>query len=311
MQIFAAESHAPRSRRTLDIAIVVVGSVLIAGLILISDDRSELEERWFEFASEIPDWIAWFADAVYLTGWIYFLFLIIGLGLVARQRHDLLRDMLVALALPIAVTFLLAQLVSNEWPDLAILMEEGEIADTFPALSVTMITAVHATASPSLSRPLRHFGWAIVLLASFASLVANFLLVRDVMGALLLGWTVAALVHLMFGTPAGRPTLNRIRTAAADLGVTVTDLAYDVVQPPSVTVAEGTDDQGRSLRIMVLGRDAASDDWLNRAWRYAWYHESGSPFGAGRNGNTTVMIDKVAGMINAAPTPITARRAMS
>ena len=62
----------------------------------------------------------------------------------------------------------------------------------------------------------------------------------------------------------------------------VTELDYTAVQPPSFTVAEGSDDKGEPIRVTVLGRDAASDDWLNKAWRFAWYHESGSPFGAGR-----------------------------
>lgn len=282
MQIFAAEAHAPRTRRSIDVAVVVVGVLLIAGLILITDDRAALEEQWLAFVEDIPTWVQWFADALYLSAWIYFLFLIIGLGLVARHRHDLLRDMVVALALTLGAAVLLTLIVSDEWPDLALFTGEGAIADSFPALSITMFTAAHATASPYLGRPLRRFGWTIILLASFASLFANLLLVRDVIGALLVGLVSAAVVHLVFGSPAGRPTLRRIAAAAAEIGVEVSGMVYAATQPESFSIVEATTSEGDPVRLSVLGRDAGSDNWVDQAWRFAWYEEAVSPFGAGR-----------------------------
>ena len=45
--------------------------------------------------------------------------------------------------------------IDGEWPDIPLFMAEGETADTFPALTITTLTAVHSTAAPHLSRPLR------------------------------------------------------------------------------------------------------------------------------------------------------------
>ena len=44
----------------------------------------------------------------------------------------------------------------------------------------------------------------------------------DILGALFLGWGVAALVHLAFGSPGGRPTKPQVAASLAELGVACT-----------------------------------------------------------------------------------------
>ena len=46
----------------------------------------------------------------------------------------------------------------------------------------------------------------------------------DALGGLLLGITAGAAVLVVFGSPAGRPTIEEVRTSLTDLGYDVADL---------------------------------------------------------------------------------------
>ena len=88
-QVFASESHAPRARRTVDAAAAVVGVALVTFLAAVGDDPSDLEENWEQFAATLPGWLQWLAEVGYFLAGTYLLTLIVGVGLVAKQRKDL------------------------------------------------------------------------------------------------------------------------------------------------------------------------------------------------------------------------------
>ena len=89
---------------------------------------------------------------------------------------------------------------------------------TFPVISLAVVTAVVATAAPYLVRGLRRVVLIVPFVAAFAALTSPDGLPIDVLGALVLGVTVAAAVHVAFGSPEGRPTLAQVVAAAAQLG---------------------------------------------------------------------------------------------
>jgi hypothetical protein len=280
-QVFASESHAPRARRAVDALIVGAGAVLLVGLAAVADDSSTLEQSWSQLAEALPGWLQWLAEVTYFLGALYLIVLIVGVGLVARQRKDLLRDLLVALVLSAGLVVALGQIVDGEWPDV-VWFDQSRTASTYPALLITVLTAVHVTAAPHLSRPLRRLGWWVVLGPAAAALLANLTTVRDTAAALIAGVAVGALAHLIFGSPAGRPSLGRVASALAELGVTAIDLAFVPVQSDASTGLSATGSDGERLQIEVYGRDAARSQRLSRAWRIAWYRDSPEPSGSGR-----------------------------
>ena len=75
-----------------------------------------------------------------------------------------------------------------------------------------MAVAVITVASPYLARPTRRVGQGIVLLLAIATMYIGKSLPTDVVGAIVLGWGVAALVHFIFGTAARRPTVEQVNT---------------------------------------------------------------------------------------------------
>jgi hypothetical protein len=194
-QVFASESHAPRARRAVDAAVAFVGAALVVALAAVADDNSGLEQSWSRLAESLPGWLQWLAGVTYFLGAVYLGILIVGVGLIARQRKDVLRDILAAGVLSIVVVIALARIVSGTWPEI-VLFDLSGTAVTYPAMFITILTAVAVTASPHLSRPLRRTGRWVVLAAALAALLANLTEVRDTVAALIAGVAIGALVHL-------------------------------------------------------------------------------------------------------------------
>jgi uncharacterized protein (TIRG00374 family) len=280
-QVFASESHAPRARRAVDAATVVVGAVLIAGLAVVAEDRATLEQSWQELAEALPGWVQWLAEVTYFVAGSYLVVLVIGVGLVARRRKDLLRDLLVGAALSIGLAVVLARVVSGGWPDV-VFLEPSSTATTYPALFITLLTAVHVTAAPHLSRPVRRLGWWIVVAVVAAALLANLTQVRDSVAAVIAGVTIGALVHLVFGSPAGRPSRGRVASALTELGVSANDLTFEPDQDGTATGLTAIGAGGEPLHVLVYGRDAARSQRIARAWRVAWYRDPPDPSGSSR-----------------------------
>jgi hypothetical protein len=100
---------------------------------------------------------------------------------------------------------------------------------------------------------------------------------KDVIGAVVLGWLIAAGVHLAFGSRGGRPTAAQIAVIMRWLGVRVTDIELADRQPPDATVFSARDADGL-LRIEVIGRDEVEAQLLARGLRYAFHRDAVPPF---------------------------------
>ena len=62
-----------------------------------------------------------------------------------------------------------------------------------------------AVASPYLTRPMRRLDQLLMLVLAFASLYLGTALPDGALAAVALGWAVAAMVHLVFGSPGDGP----------------------------------------------------------------------------------------------------------
>ncbi len=96
------------------------------------------------------------------------------------------------------------------------------------------------------------------------------------MAAIVLGWGVAALVHLIFGTAARRPTVEQVTRALAALDVACDHVRATEEQPiaRAIFVADGPTGP---LRITAIGRDEADAQLLARAWRWIAYRDTPPP----------------------------------
>jgi undecaprenyl-diphosphatase len=96
----------------------------------------------------------------------------------------------------------------------------------------------------------------------------------DVLGGIFLGLGVAAAVHLIFGSPGGRPTAVQVTAALAELGVDATGIGLSRKQPSGSTRMFGKDAEG-PLSIRVIGRDEADAQFFAKAYRFLAYKDSG------------------------------------
>ena len=81
----------------------------------------------------------------------------------------------------------------------------------------------------------------------------------------------AAIVHLLFGSPAGRLTLDQVADALAELGVDAAGLRQAPLEPRGVAIVTAERPDGRSLLVKVYGRDAWDGQLLASAWSSLWY----------------------------------------
>jgi uncharacterized membrane protein YbhN (UPF0104 family) len=269
--LFASTPHDPRARRPTDIALAIVSFLGLLIASVVAEIAADLDESLAGFLGRFPPFLdpMWRAMAWAPLAWA----VVLLVAAVLRRRPALARDILASVVVAMTGAVILAAIVTDDaW---APLRQAADLdgPPSFPPGSITIAAAALATASPHLSRPFRHFGrW--LLAAQFVGVL--FLGVARLGGAtvgIFVGLLAAALVHLVVGSPGGRPTRSRIELALADLGLEAVSLAPATMQAEGVLRFEGRDHAG-PIEVKVYGRDAWDAQLLANAWRLAWYRGS-------------------------------------
>ena len=84
----------------------------------------------------------------------------------------------------------------------------------YPVVLLAVSTAVILVASSYLTRTARHLVVALLIVACCSAALLTLGLSADVIGALALGWGVAAAVRLAVGSPAGTPSVAEVASSA-------------------------------------------------------------------------------------------------
>ncbi len=270
-QPFARSAQDPTRRRSTDG--VRVGLALVATALLSSNSGQESAFSLDLFAvfNDLPGGLRPLFTLFYDAG-LYGAALL-ALAAVLSRRWRLIRDLLLAAT----TAFLVAR-------GLGLVLESGfrglhsvirvRTTPTFPSVRLAVIVAVVATAGPYLGRSLRRASWSLAALLLPAELYLGVALPRSLGCALVLGWGVAAAVHLVFGSPAGRATLTQVSAALDELGLAVDDLAFAEEQNDQHALVHGRDAHG-PLVVKVLGRDETDSRLLSKAWRLLYLKDSG------------------------------------
>ncbi len=281
VQVFSAPSDAPRVRLRTDLISAGLTSVWLALLILVAGDGSTFDDNALQFVGTLPGWLLWIGQAAYVVGVVYAFGLLVGVGVLARDRLELLRDMVLAALLAVVVVFALTRLIDNRWPEFPF-FDLQQTRLTFPAFFITTSTSLQAAASPWLTAPMRRIGWTFIFVATGAATLGRVTTVSDAIGGVLVGLIAAAIVRYLLGTSAGLPSTNRLCDGLADLGIQMNRLTYYDEQPPAALVLSGVTSDGRNVFVYGLGRDAWSARRQSRLWRQAWYESDDAQFGSDR-----------------------------
>ena len=145
----------------------------------------------------------------------------------------------------------------------------------YPTVRLAVLAAVVLVAAPFLTRPVRRLGQLVLLLVVPGTVVLGLGGVDAVLGAVGIGWGMAALLHLALGSPAGRPTMAQVAAALDELGVATEEVVLAAEQPRGSTVVRARVPDGRVLHVRVYGRDAADTRLVAKAWRFLAFKDSG------------------------------------
>lgn len=134
----------------------------------------------------------------------------------------------------------------------------------YPEIRLAAATAVVVTAGPELVRSVRLAAGTLIPLAALGAVVLGAALPSGALAGVALGLAAGALARLIFGSAAGVPPTEQVRSALLSLGVTVDELRPALEQDVGAAEYIGQATNGDPLRVRVLGRDAQDTQRLAR-----------------------------------------------
>jgi glycosyltransferase 2 family protein len=271
---FARASEEPYRRRTTD---AIRLAIAVAGVVWLSQNsshNSDLALAVFHALNGLPGSLRGLAEWFYRAAALWAVLLVVAAALAAR-RWRLARDLLLAGVLGWLLARGLGLVLADGFRPGLRAVVRARITPSFPNVGMSLVVAVVAAASPYLTRKVRWFGVVVVLLLVPTELYLGVTLPRSLACAAVLGWGAAAAIHLLFGSPAGRPTPAQVEWALHDLGVVAASkVRLAPVQPPEHTVMLASDGSA-GLVVKVLGRDEREARLLTKIWKFLYYKDSG------------------------------------
>ena len=222
--------------------------------------------------ASFPGLLTWLWESVYAAALLWALVLVLA-ALATRHRRVLLLEQLGAVLLALGIGGLIAVIEGSSWSQVWSAFAAHDSVTAYPAVRFTVVVAVVAVTAPHLARPPRRLGTGVALLGAVGALAVALDTVIGLAAGLVLGVTVAALVHLVAGSPGGHVPLEQLQAQLHDLAVGLADLGY-VDEPGHMSVAaRGVDADGHFVLVRVYGRDAWEASLLASVWQRLWYRQ--------------------------------------
>jgi len=272
IRIFSSPAREPRFRRATDVVLLVPAFIALA-ILIATYPPGPFGRSLAAFLNAVPGFTqpVWLFLYDLLATWTIALLV----TAVISRRGFVLGQAAVAFVLALVFAYVSARLAAGDWPELADLVRRGADAPSFPDVRIAEAAAVLLTISPRLVRPLQRVCRWMLLLGFLGAFFVDSTVPSGVAAGLLIGVVAAAVVRLAFGTSVGRPGLEAVAAALAELGVEAGGLELDARQVAGVVGVRARDIKGRPLLVEVHGRDAADNQLLEKLWRTLWYQDGG------------------------------------
>ena len=268
IRFFSSATDAARARRPTDVIWFVLAAVGLGLVSLFAPDRTAVDAATSRLVKDLPGLLGWVWEIAHDLLLLGPLVLLIA-SVVARHRLFLLRDQVLGGAFSLGVVTLIA----GGWSAVVDGLTGSDPPPVYPAVRVAIASALIVTTSPHLSRPVRRVGRWVIGLGAFAAIALGLALPLGAVAGFAIGIGSAALVHLVFGSPGGLPSLDQVRAALEELGVEVSNLRQAELQPRGVALLRGEGEDGRAMLVKVYGRDAWDGQLLTSTWEYLWYRD--------------------------------------
>jgi glycosyltransferase 2 family protein len=220
-----------------------------------------------------PEAIRWLVTSLFWLGSVGVVVLLAALGLLV-PRWTAIRWIVVAALVTWGVCALLGTVLGPA-AGRPVTSAVAGFDTSYPVTGLAVAIAAAATALPYLSRPCNRLVSTLVTLAALAAVVGGSALPVNALSSLLLGWGVAAALHLIFGSPLGLRSAQEVAEIVAERGITVQDLAVAPHQSWGVERLTGCDAAGQPVELSVYGRDASDARAVAKLWRFCFYRDSG------------------------------------
>ncbi|MBL8777261.1 MAG: flippase-like domain-containing protein [Acidimicrobiales bacterium] len=278
--VFGIVAEGRIRRRPSDIAKSLLATVVVGVLAAGAVKGTAVEGGILSFLASLPGTLGTLFQGFYLTGVVLAAALVVT-ALVAR-RGRLLGTLLVAGGVAWLVSAGLRELV--DLPDALVdagTSLHGQDPD-FPVVPLATVAAVILAARPYLTRPARRLLEVVYWVTALGALGLGAGLPIAVVASLFLGWGMAAVAHLVFGSPAATPSPAQVQQSLHDLGVPTEGLVLAPEQRWGRSRYRAGPNGG--LGIAVLGRDSTDARLFHKLWRFVWYKDSGPTLSLTREG---------------------------
>ena len=260
-------------RRASDAFRFGLAVVAVAVSIPVIRANSAVELGIVHFLNPPPAAIRWLVTAAFWLGSAGVIVCLAALGVLV-PRLAAVRRIAVAAALTWALCALLGEALGPAGGRPVTGALTG-VDTSYPVTQLAVTIAVAATALPYLSRTFHRTVSFLVAVAVVAAVADGSALPVNAISSLLIGWGVAAAVHLALGSPLGLPSAEEVSAGIADLNVPVGDIVRAPHQVWGVERFAGRDPDGHAVELSVYGRDAADARVLAKLWRFCFYRDSG------------------------------------
>ncbi|MCL1587400.1 MAG: hypothetical protein M3092_03205, partial [Actinomycetia bacterium] len=122
---FFISADGARARRPMDVAVGVLGVLMVLVTALKSDQIEWATDAVGQLIALFPSWMLTAFTVVYGIGLIYALVIIVMTVVHFRTRRDLARDIAIVIGLSVLSVIVLTRLVSGAWPVLLPELSDG------------------------------------------------------------------------------------------------------------------------------------------------------------------------------------------
>lgn len=263
-------------RRPADIALLVVSAILALLVGFWAQTESSVNLNLFRTLNDLAGNMVGLAEAIYALGSIWAVLAVALVLLLMRQFRVAVYGVLAG-AGAWGLALLLNELLgTHPINGLGVAVRIGD-GPAYPVANVAAITALAFGIAPFIVRPLRRIFAIVILLVCAAAMYLGAGFPADVIGGVLVGFGIAALVRVLLGAPGGQPSVAEVRAALADLGYDLAAIAPSAETIQRAAVMDVELATGEHLRVDAFGRDQRDARIAAKVWHKAMYHDPGVP----------------------------------
>jgi uncharacterized membrane protein YbhN (UPF0104 family)/membrane-associated phospholipid phosphatase len=263
-------------RRPSDIALLAVSTVLALLVGFWAQTQSTVNLNLFRTLNDLAGDMVGLAKAGYALGSIWAVIAVTAVLLVLRQFRVAVYAALAGAGAWGLALLLNDLLGTHTISGLGVAVRIGD-GPAYPVANVAAITALAFGIAPFIVRPLRRVFAIAILVVCTAAMYLGAGFPADVIGGVLVGFGIAALVRVLLGAPGGQPSVAEVRAALADLGYDVTAIAPSTLHIGRAAIMDVELATGEHLRVDAFGRDQRDARIAAKVWHKAMYHDPGVP----------------------------------